>query len=81
MEWKNRADVVIIGGGILGVATAYYLAKFGRKDRHGAIPFPWVGLTPDEWEAGARAAVCWVPVFNRTWTGSALDGTAKFVDE
>ncbi|MCL2684446.1 MAG: FAD-binding oxidoreductase [Synergistaceae bacterium] len=32
MEWKNRADVVIVGGGILGVATAYYLAKFGRKD-------------------------------------------------
>ncbi|MCL2684543.1 MAG: FAD-binding oxidoreductase [Synergistaceae bacterium] len=32
MEWKNRADVVIVGGGILGVATAYYLAKFGRCD-------------------------------------------------
>lgn len=32
MEWKNRADVVIIGGGIIGTATAYYLAKFGRKD-------------------------------------------------
>ena len=32
MDWKNRADVVIVGGGILGAATAYYLAKFGRKD-------------------------------------------------
>ncbi len=32
MEWKNKADVVIVGGGILGTATAYYLAKLGRKD-------------------------------------------------
>jgi len=32
MEWKDRADVVIVGGGIVGVATAYYLAKFGRKN-------------------------------------------------
>ncbi|MDR1651959.1 MAG: FAD-binding oxidoreductase, partial [Synergistaceae bacterium] len=32
VEWKNRAGVVIIGGGILGIATAYYLAKFGVKD-------------------------------------------------
>lgn len=32
MEWKNKADVVIIGGGILGTATAYYLGKYGRKD-------------------------------------------------
>ncbi|MDR1481550.1 MAG: FAD-binding oxidoreductase [Synergistaceae bacterium] len=32
MEWKDRADVVIIGGGIVGIATAYYLARFGRHD-------------------------------------------------
>lgn len=28
---KNNAEVVIIGGGIIGCATAYYLAKMGRE--------------------------------------------------
>lgn len=32
MEWKNTAGAVIIGGGIIGVSTAYYLAKNGVKD-------------------------------------------------
>jgi sarcosine oxidase subunit beta len=31
-EWKNTADIVIIGGGIMGASTAYYLAKRGQKD-------------------------------------------------
>ncbi|NIM90853.1 MAG: FAD-dependent oxidoreductase [Candidatus Aminicenantes bacterium] len=31
-EWKNTADVVIVGGGIMGASTAYYLAKRGQKD-------------------------------------------------
>ncbi|MGD8537474.1 MAG: FAD-binding oxidoreductase [Candidatus Aminicenantes bacterium] len=31
-KWTNRADVVIIGGGIVGTSTAYYLAKFGTKN-------------------------------------------------
>jgi len=32
MEWKNTANVVIIGGGIIGVSTAYYLARNGMKN-------------------------------------------------
>lgn len=32
MEWKSNAEVVIVGGGIIGVSTAYYLAKHGLKD-------------------------------------------------
>lgn len=32
MNFPKTADIVIIGGGIVGVATAYYLAKSGRKN-------------------------------------------------
>lgn len=32
MEFPKTADVVVIGGGVVGVATAYYLAKSGRKN-------------------------------------------------
>ena len=31
-DFPKTADIVIIGGGINGVATAYYLAKSGRKN-------------------------------------------------
>lgn len=31
-EWTNTADVVIIGGGIVGISTAFYLAKQGQKN-------------------------------------------------
>ncbi len=31
-EWTNTADVVIIGGGIVGTSTAFYLAKQGQKN-------------------------------------------------
>jgi sarcosine oxidase subunit beta len=30
--WRNTAEVVVIGGGIVGVSAAYYLAKLGLKD-------------------------------------------------
>ncbi len=33
-DFPKTADVVIIGGGIVGTATAYYLAKSGRKNVH-----------------------------------------------
>ncbi len=32
---------------------------------------------PSDWDAGVRAALCWVPVFETTWVGSAVDGTAR----
>lgn len=32
MDFPKKADVVIIGGGIVGVATSYYLAKAGVKN-------------------------------------------------
>jgi len=32
MSWKNTADVVVIGGGVQGCATAYNLAKMGVKN-------------------------------------------------
>ena len=31
MEGKNKADVVVVGGGIIGCATAYYLSKRGKS--------------------------------------------------
>lgn len=32
MSWKNTADAVVIGGGMMGIATAYYLKRLGVKD-------------------------------------------------
>ena len=46
-------DVVIIGGGIIGVATAYFLSKEGRKVKviekdpsykEASFLYPWVAL-------------------------------------
>ncbi|MBQ2086079.1 MAG: FAD-dependent oxidoreductase [Oscillospiraceae bacterium] len=31
-DFPKTADIVIIGGGGVGTATAYYLAKSGRKN-------------------------------------------------
>ncbi len=32
VDWKDTADVAIIGGGIMGASTAYYLARRGCTD-------------------------------------------------
>ena len=32
MEWQRTADAVVIGGGMMGTCTAYYLAKMGMKN-------------------------------------------------
>jgi len=31
-RWKSTAEVAIVGGGIMGVSTAYFLVKRGQKD-------------------------------------------------
>ena len=33
----------------------------------------------DEWDVGVRVALCWVPISNATWVGSAIDGTAAAI--
>ena len=33
----------------------------------------------DMWNDGVRLALCWVPVSNKTWVGSVLDGTARMI--
>jgi sarcosine oxidase subunit beta len=32
MSWKKTADAVVIGGGMMGMATAYYLKRLGVSD-------------------------------------------------
>ena len=31
-RWKDRAETLIIGGGVTGTSIAYHLAKAGQKD-------------------------------------------------
>lgn len=40
---KNTADVIIVGGGIIGCATAYYLAKSGVRDILVLEASPYIG--------------------------------------
>lgn len=39
MEGKMnlRKDVCVIGGGVIGLATAYYLLKAGKTDRKSVV--------------------------------------------
>jgi len=32
MSWKKTADAAVIGGGMMGIATAYYLKRLGVRD-------------------------------------------------
>ena len=52
MQKNNTADIIIIGGGVVGCSTAYNLAvlapfAFSRFERQDALPrstapFPWM---------------------------------------
>lgn len=79
MEWKNTADTVVIGGGILGVATAYYLAKNGMKNitliEKGTI----CGGSTGRCGAGIRAQ--WGTEMNCRLGVAALDTFEQLSDE
>lgn len=59
MTWKRTADAVVVGGGMMGMATAYYLKKLGMKD---------VILIEKKTAASGATGRC-AAAFRATWGG------------
>lgn len=78
MEWTKSADVVIIGGGILGTATAYYLGKLGVKN---VVVVEKGTPCSGSGRCGARIRAQWGTEVNCRLAVAALDIFEQLEDE
>ena len=79
MEWKSTADVVVIGGGIIGASTAYYLAKLGAGNISLIEKDTICGGSTGRCGAGIRAQ--WGTEMNCRLGMAALDIFERLEDE